>query len=226
MFKQVSYTIFFFFLCFLSLVTIGASEDNAFKKGDLSISLSASKSNYFSKEFELFAPISLPFNINFAPTSFLEIGALYIPTFFNDRSSVDLGRGPGDKNQSFGGIQAVGLNNRVVLYNFYGFFSYADIGVLYSKLNKKHWKEGVFLEKKGEGIQILGGVGIRYQLGDEYGELYPWFFELSGVFSNHRYEVYAYKLDNETQPRTDSNWDNLNFISLDVNIKFGYRFRK
>lgn len=215
---------FIIFLIYVSSANLFA-QDLTMQGGDLSFSIGAGKNRYFEKEFDLFAPMTFPVNINYGINRYVELGLLYHPVIFTDRSNVDLGRGEEARNQSLGGIQAFGGSTKISVYNEYGIFGYLEAGAAYSSLRKDQYIEGVFNEKRGTGYQLFGGLGARYQLGDEYGEIYPWFFEISLMWVRHDYTIDSYKIASELQPRSDDDWDDLKFPSLDVFIKFGYQFR-
>ena len=122
-------------------------------------------------------------------------------------------------------MQSGGINSKIALFNENGIFAFMELGVLYSDLKKNQYIEGLYHEKHGTGKQIMGGFGVRYHLGDEFGTIYPWFFEISGLWSRHNYSINTFRIEGESQSFSDSNWQDLKFGSLDINIKFGYRFR-
>ncbi len=212
-------------LFLLSQKAIAQDLDEALLKKDLTISLGGGKNRYYIPEFQLFAPLSLPLTVNYAFFKSFELGLMYQPSFFNDRSNADFQRGETAKNQSLGGVQSGGFNSKISLFNENGILAFVETGLLFSELKKNQFIEGVFHEKHGTGRQIMGGFGVRYHLGDEFGTIYPWFFELSALWSQHKYDIHTFRIEGETQPSTDSNWQDLKFGALDINIKFGYRFR-
>ena len=214
------------FLFLFSANTVAQDLDEAILKGDLTVSLGGGKNRYYIQESQLFAPLSIPLSVNYAFFKFFDVGVMYQPSFFNDRSNADFMRGETAKNQSLGGVQSAGFNSKISLFNENGIFGFMEMGLLYSELKKNQFIEGVFHEKHGTGRQIMGGFGVRYHLGDEFGTIYPWFFEISGLWSRHTYNIHTFRIEGETQPSTDSNWQDLKFGALDINIKFGYRFRK
>jgi hypothetical protein len=200
--------------------------EEALLKKDLTISIGGGKNRYYIPEFQLFAPLSIPLTVNYAFFKSFELGLMYQPSFFNDRSNADFQRGETAKNQSLGGVQSAGFNSKISLFNENGIFAFMETGLMFSELKKNQFIEGVFHEKHGTGRQIMGGFGVRYHLGDEFGTIYPWFFEFSALCSQHKFDIHTFRIESETQPSTDSNWQDLKFGALDINIKFGYRFRK
>ena len=69
------------------------------------------------------------------------------------------------------------------------------------------------------------GGGIRYQLGNEYDDVFPWFFDISLVYTRYNINTTAYKINTISQPKGEGYWNDLKFGSLDVIMRFGYRLR-
>lgn len=219
--------------CFLLLVlTSNAAfseedeKDFGMQKGDFSISIGGGKNVFFDDEFDLVAPYLVPGALNFALTNKLEIGLEYAPTFFADRNNVNFGATSAAKNHQFGGIQAFGGDLKYAVYNDYGVMAYFSGGGKYASLDKNQYNEGELQELDGTGRIISIGAGVRYQLGDEDGDVFPWFFDLGIFYTRSHYAISSYKTDGNLQPTTDSHYQDLNFGGLDVVLRFGYRFRK
>jgi hypothetical protein len=209
--------------------TVRAEEDTkdyGMQKGDFSISVGAGKNVYFDEEFEYVAPYMVPASINFAFVNMLEIGLRYVPVFFADRSNVTFENATSSaKNHNFGGVQSFGSDLKYAVYNDYGVMAFVSAGGMYNLMNKNEFDNGLLNEIKGEGYSITGGAGARYQMGDDDGDLFPWYFEMGLYYSRIKYEISDYQLEGVVQPKTESHWNDLNFNGLDVAISFGYRFR-
>lgn len=208
-----------------SFFVFAQAQEPTMRLGDLTVSVGAGKNRYLDEDFELFAPFTIPVNVNFGVNKYVEVGIEYNPVIFDDRSNVDLATGNQARNESLGGVQAFGAGAKVALYNDIGVLGFFQAGYNYSILDQQRYINGAYHERDGLGQQIYGGFGLRYQLGNEYGDIFPWYFEMNINWAQHTYTIQDYRIDDETQPRTDDDWDRLNFGSVDVFIKFGYRFR-
>ena len=76
----------------------------------------------------------------------------------------------------------------------------------------------------GEGYNWSFGGGIRYQLGNEYDDVFPWFFDISLVYTLHNINTTAQNQYYFTTKGEGIGTD-LKFGSLDVIMRFGYRLR-
>ncbi len=206
----------------------GDTEEDSYgmRKGDLAVSIGGGKNIYFDPEFDLVAPYMIPVALDFAVADKVEIGVEYTPVFFADRSNVNFVTTGSEKNHNFGNIHAMGLEAKYALYNDYGVMAYAGAGGKYNVMSKNQFVSGVLNEIKGTGHSIVLGLGVRYQLSDVEGDVYPWYFEMGLNFSKIKYEISDYMRDGATLPLTSVGWNDLNFTALDVAIRFGYRFRK
>ncbi|MFT6746798.1 MAG: hypothetical protein ACJAZ2_001142 [Glaciecola sp.] len=201
-------------------------KDYGMQKGDFSISVGAGKNVYFDEEFEFVAPYMVPVSVNFALMNKLELGLRYAPVFFADRSNVTFENATSvAKNHKFGGVQAFGGDLKYAIYNDYGVMAFISGGGMYNIMNKNEYDAGALVEIDGVGYSILGGIGVRYQLGDDDGDLFPWYFEMALYYSRVKYDITDYKRDSVVQEQTSKRWNDLNFNGLDVTISFGYRFR-
>jgi len=205
-----------------------AEDDKKFygmQKGDLSFSVGAGKNVFFDGEFEFVAPYMIPVSINIAFLDKMEIGLRYAPVFFADRSNVTFENVSAAKNHNFGGVQAFGGDLKYAIYNDYGVMAFISGGGMYNILNKNEYKNDYLHEINGQGYSVAGGIGARYQLGDDDGDLYPWYFEMGLYYSRVKYSITDYRLDEVVQPQTAERWNDMNFNGLDVTISFGYRLR-
>lgn len=200
-------------------------QEPTLQGGDFTVSIGAAKNRFFEEDFDLFAPFSLPVSIGYGINKHVELNMLYNPTIFDDRSSVDLSVSTQARNERLGGIQSFGAGGKVSTFNDLGMLGFLEFGSLFSLLDQQQYINGVFHERNGSGYQLFGGFGLRYQLGNEYGDIYPWYFEISVLWTQHIYEIDDYRIEGEVQPRTDDDWESLNFGSIDAAIKVGYRLR-
>jgi hypothetical protein len=201
-------------------------KDYGMQKGDFSISVGAGKNVYFDEEFEFVAPYMVPVSMNITFMNKFEIGLRYAPVFFADRSNVTFENATSTaKNHKFGGIQAFGGDLKYAIYNDYGVMAFISGGGMYNIMNKHEFDSGTLVEIDGTGHSFVGGIGARYQLGDDDGDLFPWYFEMALYYSRIKYNINDYKRDGLVQDQTSERWNDLNFNGLDVTISFGYRFR-
>ncbi|MFT6717154.1 MAG: hypothetical protein ACJA0Q_001805 [Saprospiraceae bacterium] len=215
-------------LFLFSSVLMAADEQKNYgmQKGDFSFSVGAGKNVYFDEEFEFVAPYMIPVSINLALMNKLEIGLRYAPVFFADRNNVTFENATSTaKNHKFGGVQAFGGDVKYAIYNDYGVMAFLSGGGTYNIMSKNEYDNGFLKEIDGVGYSITGGIGARYQLGDDDGDLFPWYFEMGLYCSRMKYDITNFEVDGLVQPNTESRWDDLNFNGLDIVISFGYRFR-
>lgn len=219
-----------FSVMLLGLVsTVGYAQDEkdfGLQKNDFSFSIGAGKNKFFHDEYELVAPYMVNVSLDYAFLNKFEVGIEYSPVFFADRSNVNFVNVSAEKNTNFGGIQNLGGNLKYGVYNDYGVLAYLVGGGKYGVLNRNQYIEGDLRELDGEGYSIVAGIGVRYQLGDEYGDVFPWFFEMSLLYSRNTFNITNYTLNEEVQDRRFDSWNDLKYNGLDVVIRFGYRFRK
>lgn len=212
---------------FMMVAPLMADDEKHYgmQKGDFTISFGAGKNIFFDDAFELVAPYMIPVNFGYALANRWEVSLEYSPVFFADRSNVNFENTNALKNHNFGGIQSFGGQVKYAIYNDYGVMAYLAGGGKYNFLNKNEYRDDRLLETAATGYNLTGGVGVRYQLGDDHGDLFPWFFDLGLYYSRIQYDVNSFHQDGVLQPKTESGWNNLSFNGLDVVISFGYRFR-
>jgi hypothetical protein len=102
---------------------------------------------------------------------------------------------------------------------------YIQVNGGYSSLHKKQYIGGDFKELVGEGYNWSLAGGLRYQLGNMYDDVFPWFFDFSLAYTRFNIQIDKYAVNNEIQPETESSWNDLKFGSIDVVIRIGYRIR-
>lgn len=214
-------------ISFLTLNFFDAySQDESLLGKDFTISIGATKNRFFEdREFEVAVPIELPILFNFAINKHFEIGLEASPMIFNDRSNFDFNGIDSLRNhfggfmQNYNGLVQYSLNNN------YRFNGYAQAGYGYSFLHKKQWIRGDLSEVIGNGTNWSIGGGLRYQMGNMYDDVFPWFFDFSLAYTKYNLVISNYKVNGEQQPKTSNTWDDLKFGSIDVTFRIGYRFR-
>lgn len=200
-------------------------EDFGMQQGDFSISVGGGKNIYFQDEFEFVAPYMVPVSLGFAVHDKVELALEYTPVFFADRSNVNFAPTTAAKNHNYGNIHAFGGDVKYAVYNDYGVMAYFSGGGKYNIMDKNQYNNGTLEELDGTGNSIVLGFGVRYQLGDDQGDLFPWFFDIGIYYSRITYNISSFKSDGVLQPMSNSHYDPLKFNALDVAIRFGYRFR-
>ena len=201
-------------------------KDLGMLRNDFSISIGAGKNKFFEDEFEFVAPYMANLSLDYVLFKNFELGLEYSPVFFSDRSNVNFANTGPAKNRNFGGIQSLGGNLKYGIYNDYGVLAYLTAGGKYAVLDRNQYDEGDLREIDGEGHYFSGGFGVRYQLGNEHGDVFPWFFEMSVLYTRTHFNVLHYSINEEVQPKSSEVWDDMDFNGIDVIIRFGYRFRK
>lgn len=203
------------------------AQDESLLGKDLTISLGATKNRFFEDDqFRVAVPIELPLLINYGVNKKIEFGVEVSPMIFNDRSNFDF-NGIDSLRNHFGGFMQ--NYNGVLQYsvnNNYRFNGYMQATGGYSYLHKKQWIRGTLNELIGSGYNFSFGGGLRYQMGNMYDDVFPWFFDFSVNYTRYNLEISDYKIKGEQQPKSDNAWNDLKFGSIDVSFRIGYRFRK
>lgn len=227
-FKQLK-NYFILILIFLSLQSFGQFKDEALWGSDVTFSIGAGKNKFLEKEqdaqFSLAAPIELPVSINFGLSKKIEMGAEYSPIIFNDRSPYNFSGYDSTKNQFKGHLQSVNLNFQYSLNNHYRMNQYFQLNGGYSSLYKKQWIAGDLNELIGQGYNWSIAGGIRYQLGNMFDDVFPWYFDFSLAYTRMNIKISKYSIDNVIQSRQESSWNDLKFGSIDAVMRIGYRIR-
>lgn len=222
-------TIVLFILFISSSFLFAQKKSESLKGGDITFSLGAGKNRFLETEedgkFLIAAPIELPINLNVGINKKLEIGAEWAPIIFNDKSSYNFDGYDSTKNKFGGYLQSMNLNLLYSLNNNYRMNGYIQVNGGYSSLHKKQYIGGDFNELVGEGYNWSLGGGLRYQLGNMYDDVFPWFFDFSLAYTRFNIQIDKYAVNNEIQPETESAWNDLKFGSIDVVIRIGYRIR-
>lgn len=218
-----------FILLTSSSYLFAQKKSESLKGSDITFSLGAGKNRFLEKEeegkFLIAAPIELPINMNIGISKKVEIGAEWSPIIFNDRSSYNFEGYDSTKNKFGGYLQSMNLNLLYSLNNNYRMNGYLQLNGGYSALHKKQFVGGKLNELVGEGYNWSFGGGLRYQLGNMYDDVFPWFFDFSLVYTRFNLQIDRYAIDNVIQPETESSWNDLKFGSIDVVIRIGYRIR-
>lgn len=215
-----------FFSCFYGY---SQNKDESLKGKDITFSIGAGKNRFLEKEedgeFLISAPIELPISMNIGISKKVEIGAEWAPIIFNDKSSYNFEGYDSTKNKFGGYLQSMNLNLLYSLNNNYRMNGYLQLNGGYSSLHKKQFISGKLNELVGEGYNWSLGGGLRYQLGNMYDDVFPWFFDFSLVYTRFNIQIDKYAINNVIQAKTESSWNDLKFGSIDVVIRIGYRIR-
>ena len=218
-----------FILLTSSSYLFAQKKSESLKGSDITFSLGAGKNRFLETEedgeFLIAAPIELPINMNIGISKKVEIGTEWSPIIFNDRSSYNFEGYDSTKNKFGGYLQSMNLNLLYSLNNNYRMNGYIQVNGGYSSLHKKQYIGGDFNELVGEGYNWSLAGGLRYQLGNMYDDVFPWFFDFSLVYTRFNLQIDRYAIDNVIQPETESSWNDLKFGSIDVVIRIGYRIR-
>jgi|TARA_B100000795_G_scaffold269289_1_gene258224 opacity protein-like surface antigen len=211
----------------ISLSSLFAQDKSTLPK-DITISIGAGKNRFYEKkEFILAAPLETPILLNIGIFTNTEIGFEFSPIFFNDKSAYNISTEFDSTKNHFGGnILSYNAHLQHSLVNNFRMSSYIQAGMGYSALHKKQLIIGDLNELIGEGYSYTLGGGLRYQLGNEYNDVFPWFFDLSIAYTRFNFKISKYSINSKPQPLSSASWDPLNFGSIDVVLRFGYRFRK
>jgi len=220
-----SVLVFLFFA--ILIVPLYAQEETILPK-DFSISIGAGKNRFFEdREFVLAAPIEVPVLLNFGIFKNTELGVEFAPLLFNDKSAYNLSTEYDSTINHFGGnILSFNANIQHSLINTFRLSAYIQLAGGYTALHKKQLIIGDLNELIGDGYSYSLGGGLRYQLGNEYNDVYPWFFDFSLVYTRYDFTISKYAINGINQPTINKSWSPLNFGSIDVILRFGYRFRK
>ena len=218
-----------FILLISSSFLFAQKKSESLKGSDITFSLGAGKNRFLETEedgkFLIAAPIELPINLNVGINKKLEIGAEWAPIIFNDKSSYNFEGYDSTKNKFGGYLQSMNLNLLYSLNNNYRMNGYIQVNGGYSSLHKKQYIGGDFNELVGEGYNWSLAGGLRYQLGNMYDDVFPWFFDFSLAYTRFNIQIDKYAVNNEIQPEAESSWNDLKFGSIDVVIRIGYRIR-
>ena len=204
------------------------SQDETVLPKDITISIGAGKNRFFEeREFILASKLEAPILINIGIFKNTEIGFEFTPLFFNDQSQYNLTTEYDSTRNHFGG-NTLSFNAHIQhsLLNTYRMSAYIQGGGGYTALHKKQLIIGDLNELIGDGYSYTFGGGLRYQLGNAYDDVFPWFFDLALVYTKYSFVISEYSINGTTQPSTNESWDPLKFGSIDVILRFGYRFRK
>lgn len=215
-----------FILFTISFFSLYAQEEAVLPK-DVTISIGAGKSRFYEdREFILAAPLEVPILLNFGIFKNTELGLEFAPLFFNDKSAYNLSTEiDSTKNHFSGNILSFNSKIQHSLINTLRLSAYVQAGGGYTLLHKKQLIIGDLNELIGDGYSYSFGGGLRYQLGNEYNDVYPWFFDFSLVYTRFNFLISEYTINGKTQPTSDQSWTPLNFGSIDVILRLGYRFR-
>lgn len=227
-FKQLK-KYYIFILIFANILSYGQDSDEALWGSDLTFSIGAGKNKFFENEqdaeFILASPIEIPISLNIGLSKKIEVGVEWSPILFNDRSPYIVWGGDSSRNQFGGHLQSGILNFQYSLNNNYRMNGYFLANGGYSSLHKKQWISGDYNELIGEGYNWAIGGGLRYQLGNMYDDVFPWYFDFSLSYTRMNINITEYSINDISQPKGESSWNDLNFGSIDVVMRIGYRIR-
>lgn len=215
-----------FIVIVLTTNLMAQNRDESLLGKDITLSVGAGKNKMFENyQFELAAPLEVPLNLNIGLSKTLEIGLEWAPILFNDKSQYNFEGYDSTRNQFSGNLQNSNFNVQYSLNNYYRMNGYLQLNGGYSYLHKKQWIVGDLNEVIGEGYNWSFAGGVRYQLGNEYDDVFPWFFDISLAYSRYNINITRYTINKISQPKGERYWDDLKFGSLDVVMRFGYRIR-
>ena len=216
-------------LILTSLSGYTQQKDESLKGKDITFSIGAGKNKFFEKqnqeEFLIAAPIELPINFNVGLSKKIEIGAEWTPIVFNDKSPYNFDGYDSTMNKFGGHLQSMNFNIQYSLNNNYRMNGYVQLNGGYSALHKKQSISGDLNELVGEGYNWSLAGGLRYQLGNMYDDVFPWFFDFSLAYTRFNIQIDKYAINNILQPPGESSWNDLKFGSIDVVMRIGYRLR-
>lgn len=216
-------------LILTSLSGYAQQKDESLKGKDITFSIGAGKNKFFEKqnqeEFLIAAPIELPINFNIGLSKKIEIGAEWTPIVFNDKSPYNFDGYDSTMNKFGGHLQSMNFNIQYSLNNNYRMNGYIQLNGGYSALHKKQWVSGDLTELFGEGYNWSLAGGLRYQLGNMYDDVFPWFFDFSLAYTRFNIQIDKYAIDGVIQPEGERSWNDLKFGSIDVVMRIGYRLR-
>ena len=216
-------------LILTSLSGYTQQKDESLKGKDITFSIGAGKNKFFEKqnqeEFLIAAPIELPINFNVGLSKKIEIGAEWTPIVFNDKSPYNFDGYDSTMNKFGGHLQSMNFNIQYSLNNNYRMNGYVQLNGGYSALHKKQSISGDLNELVGEGYNWSLAGGLRYQLGNMYDDVFPWFFDFSLAYTRFNIQIDKYAISGVLQPPGESSWNDLKFGSIDVVMRIGYRFR-
>ena len=216
-------------LILTSLSGYTQQKDESLKGKDITFSIGAGKNKFFEKqnqeEFLIAAPIELPINFNVGLSKKIEIGAEWTPIVINDKSPYNFDGYDSTMNKFGGHLQSMNFNIQYSLNNNYRMNGYVQLNGGYSALHKKQSISGDLNELVGEGYNWSLAGGLRYQLGNMYDDVFPWFFDFSLAYTRFNIQIDKYAINNILQPPGESSWNALKFGSIDVVMRIGYRFR-
>ncbi|MFL2582210.1 MAG: hypothetical protein ACJ0QJ_03525 [Flavobacteriales bacterium] len=216
-------------LILTSLSGYAQQKDESLKGKDITFSIGAGKNKFFEKqnqeEFLIAAPIELPINFNIGLSKKIEIGAEWTPIVFNDKSPYNFDGYDSTMNKFGGHLQSMNFNIQYSLNNNYRMNGYIQLNGGYSALHKKQWVSGDLTELVGEGYNWSLAGGLRYQLGNMYDDVFPWFFDFSLAYTRFNIQIDKYAIDGVIQPEGERSWNDLKFGSIDVVMRIGYRLR-
>ena len=216
-------------LILTSLSGYAQQKDESLKGKDITFSIGAGKNKFFEKqnqeEFLIAAPIELPINFNIGLSKKIEIGAEWTPIVFNDKSPYNFDGYDSTMNKFGGHLQSMNFNIQYSLNNNYRMNGYIQLNGGYSALHKKQWVSGDLTELVGEGYNWSLAGGLRYQLGNMYDDVFPWFFDFSLAYTRFNIQIDKYAIDGVIQPKSERSWNDLKFESIDVVMRIGYRLR-
>ncbi len=216
-------------LILVSLSGHTQQKEESLKGKDITFSIGAGKNKFFEKqnqeEFLIAAPIELPINFNIGLSKKIEIGAEWTPIVFDDKSPYEIYTGDSTTNKFGGYLQSMNFNLQHSFNSNYRMNGYIQLNGGYSSLHKKQWVNGNLNELVGKGYNWSLAGGLRYQLGNMYDDVFPWFFDFSLAYTRFNIQIDKYAIDGVIQPRDERSWNDLKFGSIDVVMRIGYRLR-
>ena len=215
------------YLFLLMCIFVNGQDELSLSQVDISVSVGTGSNRFFEPDnFSGTTPLELPLEVNVGLSKNLELGAEWSITFFNDKTqngtTQDIDT---SKSKSIGNLLNYNGSIKYSVNNTYRSNSYLIAGGGFSDLNKRSWIGGRYNELYGEGYNWTVGGGLRYQLGNMYDDVFPWFFDFSLTYTRYNFQIMRFAVEDIVQPRTESKWNDLKFGSVDIAVRIGYRFR-
>lgn len=216
-------------LIITSLSGFTQDGEESLQAKDLNFSIGAGKNKFFEKQnkeqFATAAPIELPVILNIGLSKKIEIGVEWTPILFNDKSPYNFEGYDSTINKFSGYLQSMNINIQYSANNTNRMNGYFQLNGGYSALHKKQWINGEINELIGEGYNWSLAGGLRYQLGNMYDDVFPWFFDFSLAYTRFNIQVDKYAIGGILQPKNEQSWSDIKFGSIDAVMRIGYRLR-
>ncbi len=221
------YIYILFFLC----VLIERVDGQTTSGGNFIISAGASKNSYFHNAFRSqpvpAAVFEFPLSMEIMASQINSFGIKTSVGLINDISNSYLeNNNSALKNHNTGYLLFGSANYNYYAYNEDRLLWKITIDGGYGYMDKIKFINDVKGELKGQGYIYGIGSSLRYHLGNEYGDVYPAFFELGISTERLNMNIKENTNGGKVVAATDASWQPLKFNTLNICLSFGYRFGK